>query len=106
MIEDGNTSSEGPGEKRQRLTVDGEVFEVREWVRMPGDYDFFWLTGPNEGFGFSLGTSSGGSLTPEELEEHASQWLASIDPETGYTSDDEDDHKRDPSKPPLGWPPS
>ena len=32
-------------------------------------------------------------------------FLAMIDPETGYISDDEDDDMRDPRKPPLGWPP-
>jgi hypothetical protein len=37
------------------------------------------------------------------MEQDIRAWLAMIDPETGYTSDDEDDNERGPQKPPLGW---
>lgn len=88
------------------LIVNGELFHVREKAGIPGDYDFDWLSGPNNGFGFGLATSDRSRLSVEELREQISGWLAMIDPETGYTSDDEDDDLRDPARPPLGWPPS
>ena len=88
------------------LVVNGELFHVREKVGIPGDYHFDWLSGPNDGFGFGLATSNRTRLSVEELRAHISDWLATIDPETGYTSDDEDDSLRDPARPPLGWPPS
>ena len=87
------------------LFVAGELFHVKENPDRPGDYHFDWLSGPNEGFGFGLATSNRARHSIEELREDISDWLATIDPETGYTSDDEDDDLRDPSRPPLGWPP-
>jgi hypothetical protein len=87
------------------LVVNGELFHVRENAGIPGDYNFGWLSGPNDGFGFGLATNNRTRLSVVELREEISSWLAMIDPETGYTSDDEDDNLRDPSRPPLGWPP-
>lgn len=88
-----------------RLTVDGEVFEVRPRRGVPGQYDFDWVSGPNVQYGFTSARSDGNAETKEALEEAVRDFLAMIDPETGYTSDDEGDSARDPSRPPLGWPP-
>jgi hypothetical protein len=88
-----------------RLVVDQEMFEVSERAGVPGQYDFDWLSGPNKSYGFTSATSDGSPETVEDLEDAIRDFLTMIDPETGYISDDEDDDLRDPSKPPLGWPP-
>jgi len=89
-----------------RLTVDGELFEVCERAGVPGQYDFDWLSGPNRHYGFTSKRSDGSAESRDELKDDIRNFLAMIDPETGYISDDEDDDERDPDKPPLGWPPS
>ncbi|HET9021506.1 MAG TPA: hypothetical protein VFN34_06445 [Ornithinibacter sp.] len=70
------------------LTVDGQQFHVRQ--RPPRgplvEYDYDWLSGPNAGYGFGL---SG----PFECgaDEHAArirEFLAGIDPTTGYLAED------------------
>ncbi len=42
------------------VTVDGETFAVRE--SPDGSVHYGWLTGPNEGYGFSASGHEGGSL--------------------------------------------
>lgn len=89
-----------------RFTVEGELFEVRPRLGVPGQYDFDWVSGPNDGYGFTSATSDGSAESRDDLEDAIRDFLSMIDPETGYISEDEDDDERDTCKPPLGWPPS
>lgn len=40
------------------MTVDGQDFRVRERAEEPGVYDFDWLSGPHEGYGFGITRSA------------------------------------------------
>ncbi|NMM92434.1 hypothetical protein B2J88_50795 [Rhodococcus sp. SRB_17] len=72
------------------LTVDGELFTVT--LRPDGGEDFTWETGPNEGYGFGGGpVHAAGDPSAEPplltLRFHRraiSDFLSSINPETGY----------------------
>ncbi len=68
----------------QIYQVDGERFSVRDRAGA-GDlveYDYNWLTGPNEGYGFGVS----GPDHPSEAghETRIREFLAAVDPETGY----------------------
>lgn len=63
------------------VVVDGERFEVR---RQAGTYHLTWLTGPNPGYGFSMGSNTGAVLEPACLETEIRGFLGQIDPATGY----------------------
>ena len=66
------------------LEVDGEVFEVVYSPTRGSTYA--WLSGPNAGYGFG---SSG--PRPATLDDHRAairDFLAQIDPETGYIGPD------------------
>lgn len=66
-----------------RLTVDGEEFEV---VRINDrSYDYSWLSGPNAGYGFRSTANAPG--VDFDHEEAIRNFLAGIDPETGYLED-------------------
>lgn len=67
-----------------RLTVDGELFEVRARPGEPGTYDFNWLSGPNEGYGFGMTRSDGSVANREEMEASIRAFIAQIDRPTGY----------------------
>jgi hypothetical protein len=67
----------------RRLEVEGEVFEVTARLDLPGQVDLAWVTGPNPGYGFSARRSSG-VFTDDELSAQARDFLASINPDTGY----------------------
>ncbi len=68
------------------MTVDGQRFRVRVRAEQPGAYDFDWLNGPHEyGFGISRGDRSAMSLS--EMEDAIRDFLAQIDPTTGYLED-------------------
>jgi len=69
---------------RLSLTVDGECFDVRYDEGQPGAYHFDWLTGPNPGYGFSTRTSSQTRLSRQSLVDGIVQFLAAVDPTTGY----------------------
>lgn len=69
-----------------RLDVDGHGFEVGE--RAPGTYDLTWVTGPNDGYGFTIGTNDGSPVPRESLESAARDFLRDVDPVTGYLRDD------------------
>lgn len=69
--------------EEQRLLVDGHEFLVRPRPDEPGVYDVDWRTGPPD-YGF---TSAGGTLSPAELEAAIRNFLAQVDPETGYIED-------------------
>jgi hypothetical protein len=62
------------------MTVDGQDFRIRVRAGEPGTYDFDWLTGPHE-YGFS---SSGPEMTLPEMAQAIRDFLAYIDPTTGY----------------------
>lgn len=80
-----------------RLTVDGEVFDVRSNETATGHH-YDWVSGPNPGYGFSTGmpvifvpigddsvvrTEADAAFHVQQIRE----FLAQIDPETGYIGD-------------------
>ena len=64
--------------------VDGEQFEVEASPDRAGQYHFAWLSGPNKGYGFGTATSDGRSLSVGQLEASIRDFLAQVDPATGY----------------------
>jgi hypothetical protein len=80
---DPETESE-PGVTPLTLEVDGETFALS--TNTFGGTDYTWLSGPNTGYGF------GSSPTPNwSLEDHRQSirdFLAQIDPITGYIEED------------------
>ena len=66
------------------LTVDGHDWLVEQQSDVPGTYHFAWLTGPNPGYGFTLGTSNGSAITEADMRRSIANFLADINPETGY----------------------
>ncbi|GAA1364828.1 hypothetical protein [Brevibacterium luteolum] len=74
-----------PSAKDRRLTVDGEQFRIRQTGRTEYYYD--WLTGPNPDYGFAGGTYPPSKLTDDDHIEAIRDFLADIDPETGYLSE-------------------
>lgn len=83
-----------PPQKRlnvSTMTVDGEVFEVWTPVGYPNQRNFDWLSGPNEGYGFSssgpMPTSGPVPWTKADLEREIRDFLALVDPTTGYIED-------------------
>lgn len=67
-----------------RLVVDGEEFDVRERPDRPGQYDFAWVSGPNVGYGFTSARSDGQAETTAGLEDLIRNFLAQVDPGTGF----------------------
>ena len=65
------------------MTVDGQDFRVRERVGKPRTYDFDWLSGPHD-YGFGLTRAGDSEMTLPEMEEAIRDFLAGIDPATGY----------------------
>lgn len=65
-----------------RMTVDDEVFDVRS--DRPGAYDYDWISGPNDGYGFSVSSSEQRPWTHADHESAVRDFLAMINPETGY----------------------
>ncbi|WDZ86044.1 hypothetical protein [Micromonospora cathayae] len=68
------------------LTVDGERFRVRVRADHPGSYDFDWLSGPHE-YGFGSSSSDRSPLSRDEMVQAIRNFLAEIDPETGYLAE-------------------
>ncbi|MFI7645647.1 hypothetical protein ACIBTZ_06115 [Micromonospora sp. NPDC049460] len=68
------------------VTVDGQDFRVRVRVGEPGTYDFDWLSGPHD-YGFGLSRSDGSAMSRPEMEEAIRDFLAQIDPATGYLAE-------------------
>ncbi|GAB3778455.1 hypothetical protein [Nocardioides ungokensis] len=73
----------------QRLTVDGEVFDVQTG-ETSGHYAYGWVSGRNPGYGFSSAVSDGSPLTDQQHVDAIRNFLAAVDPATGYIEDDED----------------
>ena len=70
----------------RRLTVDGEVFEVRPSENGHGHH-FDWVSGPNPGYGFTIRTSDGSAVPRDQLVSQIRAFLGQIDPQTGYIAD-------------------
>jgi hypothetical protein len=70
------------------LMVDGEQFRVRLRPRhgLLYEYDYDWLSGPNEGYGF--GVSGPFEESEDEHTARIRDFLAHIDPATGYLRED------------------
>lgn len=71
------------------LEVDGEQFVVRMVVDPATGYTdtaYTWLSGPNEGYGFGAGGPPNPSR--EEHRQAIREFLAMVDPTTGYIEDD------------------
>lgn len=78
------------------IDVDGERFVVRRSATSDNGYDFDWVTGPNPGYGFSMGVlvayplgqadSTDVPVEPDFVEQ-ARIFLSMIDPATGYVAD-------------------
>ena len=67
-----------------RIEVDGEMFVVRMPLDRPGHYDFEWVTGPNPDYGFTSAVSDGSEMSVGGFEAAIREFLASLDPETGF----------------------
>lgn len=66
-----------------RFEVDGEIFALR-----PDGFDgthYSWISGPNPGYGFSISPTAEGS---EQHRTNIRNFLAMIDPATGYIEDE------------------
>lgn len=67
-----------------RLTVDGQLFEVRARPDEPGTHDFVWRSGPNDGYGFTQQSSDRRVLTQADMERAIRSFLKQVDPATGH----------------------
>lgn len=65
------------------LNVDEHGFLVRDRPAEPGVYDFDWLTGP-QSYGFTSGSYDRAAMNTAEMRESISDFLARVDPQTGY----------------------
>jgi hypothetical protein len=64
------------------LAVDGESWEV---IATGGQFDFNWLRGAAEPYGFSSRTfPAGATLSVEQLEGMIREFMSNVNPETGY----------------------
>ncbi|MEE6261590.1 hypothetical protein [Plantactinospora sonchi] len=68
------------------ITVDGQDFRVRRRADEPGTYDFDWLTGPHR-YGFGVSGPAEPPLSRPAMEEAIRDFLAQIDPATGYLAE-------------------
>lgn len=70
------------------FTVDGETFTVRQRDD-DGSAHYDWITGPNDGYGFSAFSLGSGSneISYEQHVASIRDFLAGIDPATGYLPD-------------------
>ncbi|MFH8252590.1 hypothetical protein ACH3VR_19645 [Microbacterium sp. B2969] len=67
-----------------RFVVDGEEFDV---VRDGSSTHHAWVSGPNAGYGFSVGGSGAAERTDDEVRSEIRAFLLGIDPRTGYLAD-------------------
>jgi hypothetical protein len=67
-----------------QLAVDGELFDVVADRAVPGQYHLTWATGPHPGYGFTMRTSDGQPLVEHQLLRPIREFLAQVDPQTGY----------------------
>ena len=69
----------------REFTVDGETFLVTTEKR--GEYRFDWISGPNPDYGFMTSIYPDGEMMDEQIVASIHDFLAEIDPETGYLAD-------------------
>ena len=78
------------------LTVDGMAFSVAYDVSQPGAYHYTRLSGapggPAVGYGFSRRRSSHQRVTTAAHVDAIREFIAMVDPVTGYIEDDDEDH--------------
>lgn len=67
-----------------RLSVDGETFDVTASKDHPGQHHLRWQSGPNPGYGFTCRRSDGQYASEAELVEQIRDFLANMNPATGY----------------------
>ncbi len=67
------------------LEVDGELFAVGSDEY--GGTDYTWLSGPNPGYGFGVSPTPNRSVEGHRVAVRS--FLADIDPDTGYLSEDD-----------------
>ncbi|QIG39401.1 hypothetical protein G5T42_07820 [Microbacterium sp. 4R-513] len=67
-----------------RYVVDGEDFDV---VREGASVHHTWVSGPNAGYGFSVGGPAATPFTAEEVRAHIRAFLSAVDPRTGYLAE-------------------
>lgn len=72
-----------------RLTVNGQVFDVDYDLEQPGAYHYTWVSGPNDGYGFTSRRSDHQRSSVAEHDEGIRDFLSAVDPETGYIEDDD-----------------
>lgn len=74
----------------RRLSCDGETFELRP--EQSGGTHYTWLSGPNEGYGFTtsavLPDAGPARIGDEGHLANIRGFLSMIDPDTGYIADD------------------
>lgn len=79
---------DAPAQREWLLSAGTELFRVRLRPRHGRlvEYDYDWLTGPNDGYGFGL--SGPFVLSEDDHRARIQQFLAGIDPATGYLAED------------------
>jgi hypothetical protein len=65
------------------LEGDGEEFRVSRRADEPGVYDLAWVSGPNDGYGFTVAASDRSTSEPPDFESHIRGFLAQVNPDTG-----------------------
>lgn len=73
-----------------RLTVDSQVFDVTYDPKQPGAYHYSWVSGLNDGYGFTSRRSDHQRSSVAEHENSIREFLSAVDPVTGYIEDDGD----------------
>ena len=69
------------------LTVDGETFQVRADPEQPGAWHLDWMSGPNDGYGFTTRRSDSSWDAQDDFEDQIRSFLNEIDPNTGYLAE-------------------
>lgn len=64
--------------------MDGESFDV---IRDGSSIHHTWVSGPNAGYGFSVGGPSASEFTDAEIRSAIRASLSEIDPRTGYLAE-------------------
>lgn len=84
MTVDGIAAPDQPNADGLRsLIVDGESWKVRR--RPDGHYDFEWLSGKADGYGFSIKVNdSKVELSAAYIEGLVREFMREVNPETGY----------------------
>lgn len=77
-----------PEEGPLTVLVDDHLFDVA--VREPGVYDYTWVDHRDGGYGFSATVSDRSALDGHRHAESIRDFLASVDPRTGYVEDAEE----------------